>query len=90
MLSITEGGMNDDAAKFLERFLDSNVHISAYVEPTEEDAERLASDCRSEALSEGISADDLEAAAGDDLVGFIHEALMSAYNNEMARVRDKD
>lgn len=83
--------MSGETKKFLIQWLDRNIHeIWAYQQPTEEESKDLAEKCLADANDEGISPEELDDVAFGDLEGYIHSTRMEIFEDEVARVREKD
>jgi hypothetical protein len=75
--------MSKQATEFVNRWEFANVKMVADSKRAGE-AQRLASKCREDAAKAGISAKDLEAAVGGDLVANMRQALDAAALRRMA------
>ena len=76
--------MSDQAAKFLAQWEFEHITVVARSD-REEQARRLALQCRKDAIRAGISREDLEAAAEGNLFGNMLQALNAAEFRQMYR-----
>ena len=76
--------MSDQAAKFLAQWEFEHITVVARSD-REEQARRLALQCRKDAIRAGINSEDLEAAAEANLIGNMLHALDDAEFRQMYR-----
>ena len=76
--------MNEQAEKFLAQWEIEHVKMVARSDRADQ-AQRLALQCREDAARAGISSQDLEAAAGGNLIGNMLQALDDAEFRQMYR-----
>ena len=76
--------MSDRAKKFLAKWEFEHIEVVARSD-REDQAQRLALRCREDAARAGISSQDLEAAAGGNLIGNMLQALDDAEFRRMYR-----
>jgi hypothetical protein len=77
------------AADFLNNWIDENIHAGAYPQDRKE-GKVPAETCIAEAKTKGISKQELEEAAGDDLTSYMFSALEKAADSEVDRLVAKD
>ena len=76
--------MSDQATKFLAQWEFEHITVVARSD-RQEQANRLALQCREDAVRAGINREDLEAAAEGNLVGNMLQALNAAEFRQMYR-----
>ena len=76
--------MSDQAKKFLAQWELEHIEVAPRLD-REEQARQLASQCRQDAASAGISEDDLEAVVEGDLIGNMLDALDAAEFRQIYR-----
>jgi hypothetical protein len=76
--------MIDQVKKFLDQWEFEHVHVVARAD-RDEQARRLALQCREDAAKAGISSHALEATVEGDLIGTILKALDAAEFRQMCR-----
>ena len=86
--------MSDLAIAFLERWIEENVS-AVPGERQEDEAERLAAACISDAAKEGITEEELEevtaeASDGDDLITYMSKAINRAAHDALDELDDED
>jgi hypothetical protein len=77
------------ASEWLEEWIDTNLNTPLYHE-RKEDMRREADSCRVEAEAAGIATDDLEEAAGGDLLAYLFDRQNALTNAEVNRLVAKD
>jgi hypothetical protein len=76
--------MTDRAIEFVDHW--ESEHVEAVVDSEKaKEAERLALQCRQDALRAGIAEQDLEAAVGGDLIGNMLRALDAVALRELEK-----
>ena len=81
--------MSNSAADFLNSWVEENIHAGAYPQDIKE-GQLPAQQCIAEAKAKGITKQQLEEAAGDDLVSYMFSALERATDMEVDRLVTKD
>jgi hypothetical protein len=76
--------MSDRAKEFVDHW--ESEHVEAVADPEKAtEAERLALQCREDALRAGIAEQDLEDAVGGDLIGNMLQALHAALLRDLEK-----
>jgi hypothetical protein len=81
--------MSNNTLRFLRDWVSNNVHPVGYDNDNKE-ARRLAAQCMADAEQNGISAADVESAAGIELVSYMSEAIENVVDGEVDRLVSKD
>jgi|GEM_PF-4424022 len=77
------------AIDFLHRWGAENIEPSA-LSKGQPEAERLAAQCIADAAKENLSEEDLEIAAGEDLISYVYEGMENSAAAEARRLASKD